>query len=151
MALIQSPWALGNSPVARPQTAHATHSQLFIVDVPAAGFQVGDILEIAALPPYANIVDATIVPIGSLGVATVDIGLMSGEWGELTNTDGSARTCGNELFAASTITGLTRLTKTDMLILAKTEKPRSIGVKFAVAAVTAGAGKRFGLLLHFVQ
>jgi hypothetical protein len=151
MALYQSEWALGRLQVARPQTAFATHSQLFLVDVPAAGFQIGDILEIAALPPYANIVDAAIVPIGSLGAATVDIGLMSGEWGELTNTDGSARTCGNELFAASTIAGLTRLTKTDMLILAETEKTRSIGVKFAVAAVTAGAGKQIGLMLHFKQ
>ena len=151
MALIQSPWALGNSPVARPQTAHATHSQLFIVDVPAAGFQVGDILELGVLPPYATVVDAAIVPIGSLGAATVDIGVMSGEVGELLNTDGSARTNGNQLFAGATITALTRLTKTDMLVLAATDKPRSIGVTFAGAAVTAGAGKRFGLLLHFAQ
>ena len=151
MALIQSPWALGNSPVARPQTAHSTHSQLFIVDVPATGFQVGDILELGVLPPYATVVDAAIVPIGSLGAATVDIGVMSGEVGELLNTDGSARTNGNQLFAGATITGLTRLTKTDMLVLAATDKPRSIGVTFAGAAVTAGAGKRFGLLLHFVQ
>ena len=151
MALIQSRWALGNSPVARPQTAHSTHSQLFIVDVPAAGFQVGDILELAVLSPYANIVDAAIVPIGSLGAATVDIGVMSGEVGELLNADGSPRTNGNQLFAGTTITGLTRLTKTDMLVLAATDKPRSIGVTFAGAAVTAGIGKRFGLLLHFVQ
>ena len=151
MALIQSPWALGNSPVARPQTAHSTHSQLFIVDVPATGFQIGDILELGVLPPYAAIVDAAIVPIGSLGAATVDIGVMSGEVGELLNTDGSARTNGNQLFAGATITALTRLTKTDMLVAAQSDKPRSIGVTFAGAAVTAGAGKRFGLLLHFVQ
>ena len=150
MALIQSRWALGNSPVARPQTAYATHSQLFIVDVPAAGFQVGDILELGVLPPYATIVDATIVPIGSLGAATVDIGVMSGEVGELLNTDGSARTNGNQLFAGATITGLTRLTKTDMLVAAQSDKPRSIGVTFG-AAVAAGAGKRFGLLLYFMQ
>ena len=119
--------------------------------MPATGFQVGDILELGVLPPYATIVDAAIVPIGSLGAATVDIGVMSGEVGELLNTDGSARTNGNQLFAGATITALTRLTKTDMLVLAATDKPRSIGVTFAGAAVTAGAGKRFGLLLHFAQ
>ena len=78
MALIQSPWALGQKPVARPHTAHNTHSQLFIVDVPAAGFALGDILELAVLHPYAQVIDAAIVPVGGLGAATVDIGLMSG-------------------------------------------------------------------------
>lgn len=151
MALIQSDWALGRLQVARPQTAHATHSQLFIVDVPAAGFQIGDILELGVLPPYATIIDAEIIPTGSLGAATVDIGVMTGEVGELLNADGSARTSGNQLFAAAAITAALRRTKTDMLVLAQTDYARSIGVTFAGAAVTAGAGKRFGLMLHFTQ
>lgn len=151
MAFYQSKWALGQEIVARSQTAHNTHSQLFLVDVPAAGFQIGDILELTALPPYATVVDAAIVPIGSLGAGTVDVGIMSGEWGELTNPDDSARTVGTELFATSTITALTRMTKTDALVLAQKDYPRSIGVKFAGAAITAGAGKQIGLLLHFVQ
>ncbi len=152
MAFIQSKWALGQEVVVRPQTAGSTHSQLFLVDVPAAGFQVGDILELTALPPYANIVDATIVTIGSLGAATVDVGLMSGDWGETTNPDGSARTSGNELFAAAAVNApLVRLTKSDPLVITQKDYPRSIGVKFAGAAITAGAGKQIGLLLHFVQ
>lgn len=97
MALIQSPWALGMLLPARPQTAFATHSQLFIMDIPAAGIAANDILELAILPPYARIVDAKLVTVGSLGAATVDVGLMSGVTGDLTNPDGSARTVGTEL------------------------------------------------------
>lgn len=150
MALIHSDWALGRKQTARPQTANNTHAQLFIVDVPAAGFAQDDILELAVLHPYATVIDATIVPIGSLGAATVDIGLMTGEVGEPLNANGTARTCGNELFASASITALSRLTKTDMLVTPATDAPRSIGVKFG-AAVTAGAGKRIGLLLHYAQ
>ena len=151
MALIQTGYALGTLPVARPQTANSTHSQLFIVDIPAAGLQIGDILELAVLPPYANIVDAAIVPVGSLGTATVDVGVMSGEVGATLNADGSARTSGNELFAATAVTALARMTKADIIVLAQADKPRSIGVKIGTAAITAGAGKKIGLLVHFVQ
>lgn len=150
MALIQSDWAKGLKQVARPQTAHAVHGQLFLVDLATTGFAAGDILEIAGLPPYATIIDAKIVPVGSLGAATVDVGIMSGEYGETTNTDGTARTVGNELFAAAAITDLVGLSKVTALTLAPTEKARSIGVKFS-AAVAAGAGKQFGLLLQFAQ
>lgn len=150
MALIQSGWALGTIQVARPQTAHNTHSQLFIVDVPSTGFATDDILELAVLHPFASVIDAALVPVGSLGAATVDVGIMSGEVGETTNTDGTVRTMGNELFAAAAITALARLTKTDALLLKPTEGARSIGVKFS-ATVTAGAGKKIGLMLHFAQ
>lgn len=150
MALHQSGWATGLIPLARPQTAHNTHAQLFIVDVPAAGFASGDILEIGALHAFASVIDAAIVPVGDLGAATVDVGIMSGEMGELTNPDNTARTVGSELFAGATITALTRLTKTDALLLQPLEKHRSIGVKFN-AAVAGGAGKKIGLMLHFAQ
>lgn len=150
MALHQSGWANGLIPIARPQTAHNTHAQLFIVDVPAAGFASGDILEIGVLHAFASVIDATIVPVGDLGAATVDVGIMSGEMGELTNPDNTARTVGNELFAGAAIAALTRLTKTDALLLQPLEKHRSIGVKFN-AAVAAGAGKKIGLMLHFAQ
>lgn len=150
MPLIHSPWAKGLEQVARPQSAHSTHSQLFIVDVPATGFAAGDILELAVLHPYATIVDATIVPIGSLGAATVDVGFMSGQVGEPTNDDGTARTCGNELFVGAAITALVRLAKTDALVEPAQEVPRPIGVKFG-AEVAAGAGKKIGLYLHFAQ
>lgn len=151
MALIQSSWAKGISPVARPQTAHDVHEMLFFVDVPAAGFATGDILELAVQPPYSRLVNAKLITVGSLGAATVDIGIMSGQTGSLTNDDGSARTSGNELFAAAALTAeITSMTKAASLFLPKVDYERSIGVKFS-AAVTAGAGKRIGVQLFFKQ
>lgn len=151
MALFQSPWATGMLLPARPQTAFATHSQLYIMDIPAAGIAANDILELAILPPYARIVDAKLITAGSLGAATVDVGLMSGLTGELTNEDGSARTVGTELFAAAALTAeVTQLAKSAALLVGPTQKDRSIGVKFS-AAVTAGAGKKIGLLLSIAQ
>lgn len=151
MALIQSPWAKGQKPVARPQTAWTVHAQLFVVDLTSQAFAAGDILELAVLPPYARIVGAQLVTVGALGAATVDIGLMSGNTGDLTNPDDSARTSGNELFAAAALTAeLTFISKSASLLLEPTEKDRSIGVKFS-AAVAAGAGKKIGLLLQFAQ
>lgn len=151
MALFQSPWATGMLLPARPQTAFATHSQLYIMDIPAAGIAANDILELAILPPYARIVDAKLITAGSLGAATVDVGLMSGLTGELTNEDGSARTVGTELFAAAALTAeVTQLAKSAALLVGPTQKDRSIGLKFS-AAVTAGAGKKIGLLLSIAQ
>lgn len=150
MALIQSAWAKGTLMVARPQSAHDVHSQLYIVDVPAAGFAAGDILELAALPAYARFVDARIVPVGDLGNATVDVGLMSGFYGNLTNDDGTARTSGNEVFAGAALTALLPLQKADCLLIASVDYDRSIGVKFS-AAVAAGNGKRIGVQIWFKQ
>lgn len=151
MALFQSPWATGMLLPARPQTAFATHSQLYIMDIPAAGIAANDILELAILPPYARIVDAKLITAGSLGAATVDVGLMSGLTGEPTNEDGSARTVGTELFAAAALTAeVTQLAKSAALLVGPTQKDRSIGLKFS-ATVTAGAGKKIGLLLSIAQ
>lgn len=150
MALHQSGWATGLIPVARPQTAHNTHAQLFIVDVPAAGFASGDILELGVLHAFASVIDAAVVGVSIADAATVDVGIMSGEMGELTNPDNTARTVGAELFTGAALTGLVRMSKTDALLLQPLEKHRSIGVKFN-AAVTGGAGKKIGLMLHFAQ
>lgn len=150
MALIQSAWAKDQLPVYRPQTAGAVHAQKFIFDLDAQSFAANDILELAMLPPYATLVDFQLVPVGSLGAATVDVGIMSGQPGELTNDDGSARTVGTELFSAAAITGLLGPQAVTGLLIAPVEAERSIGIKFS-AAVTAGAGKKLGLILWFTQ
>lgn len=153
MALIQSAWATGANPVARPQSAFAVHTELFIIDIPAAGVAIADIIELGVLPPYSTIVDYALITTGSLGAGTVTVGFMSGETGETTNADGSARTVGAELFAASTVINgaVLRMSKTDALIAAPSDKDRSIGILLAGAAITAGAGKRIGLLVSFTQ
>lgn len=153
MALIQSAWALGSAPVARPQSAYAVHTQLFVIDLATAGVAIGDIIELGVLPPYAVITDASLITAGSLGAGTVTVGVMSGSTGETTNADNSARTVGAELFTAgTTITaGVTRISKSDALFIASAEKERSIGILLAGTAITAGAGKKIGLLLSFAQ
>jgi hypothetical protein len=150
MALIQSVWAKDQLPIYRPQTAGAVHAQKFFVDLDTLSFAANDILELAMLPPFAELVDFQLVPVGSLGAATVDVGLMSGQPGELTNDDGSARTVGTQLFAAAELTAILGPQKPDALLIKSIEGERSIGVKFS-AAVAAGAGKKFGLILWFVQ
>lgn len=146
MAVIQSVWALELVQTYRPQTAGATHSQKFYFDIPAGGFAANDVLELGVLPPYATIVGAKLVPIGSLGAATVDVGLMSGELGD----PSTSRTVGNELFAGAALTAIVEPSKPDAYIIKAVEKARSIGVKFS-AAVAAGEGKRLMLILDFVQ
>lgn len=152
MALLQSKWALGQSSVARPQSAYAVHTQLFMFDV-SAGVAIADIIELAVLPPYAVITDASLITTGSLGAGTVTVGLMTGNTGDTTNPDDSARTVGNQLFSAGTVItgGVLRISKPDSLLLATTEKDRSIGIVLAAEAITAGAGKQIGLLLSFAQ
>ena len=150
MALIQSVWAKGQQHPARPQTAFAEHGQLFIHDI-SAGVASGDILELAVLPPYARIIDAKLVNVGSLGAGSVDVGIMTGQTGNLLDDAGAARTCGNELFDDAAVTaGLVAMTKTAGVLLASSDKDRSIGVLFN-GAVTAGAGKQIGLLLTIAQ
>lgn len=152
MALISTQYASGIAPVFRPQTAGSTHTQLFIVPIQAGGFEEGDILELAQLPPYARIVDAQLIVGGGAGVEgqTVDVGIMTGEPGEPTLDDGTARTMGNELFQGTALDGIQRLIKTDALLIRKSEKARSIGVKFN-ADVPFVAGKQIGLQLSFAQ
>lgn len=151
MALISTQYASGVKPTFRPQTAGALHSQLFIVPIPAGGFAKDDILELAQLPPYARIVDAQLVFVGApVAGATADVGLLTGEPGEPTNEDGSVRTIGNELFSGGALDGIQRLGNTNALLIKKSDRARSIGVKFN-AAVPFVAGKQIGLQLHFAQ
>lgn len=151
MALLHSEWALGRKPVARPQTAHNTHSQLFVIDVPAGGIKSGDILELAVLPPYAQIIDAAVVGVLITDAgATVDVGIMSGDVGEALDASGNARTSADEIFDGAALTGIVRLSAPGALLIPATEKARSIGLKFN-AAIVAGTGKKVGLMLHFAQ
>lgn len=149
--LYQSEWVKGARPVPRPQTAAAVHAQLFMMKVPESGLADGDILELAVLPPFAHVVGAELVKTGDLGAATVNIGLMSGETGEKTNQDGSARTVGTEFFAAQALASeITPLSKASALEIKSVERDRSIGVKIT-GDIAAGDGKAIGLMLRFAQ
>lgn len=151
MATRQTPWADGRETAPRPQTAGAVHCAKFVAEFNAGGnlgaVADGDVIEIGQLQPFATIVDAILVPEGTYTSTTVKAGLMTGTAG-----DGvSARTCGAEIFAASTaLTGTVRNTLAAGFHIAPVGYPRGIGIQFD-AAVTAASNKRVTLLVFYIQ
>lgn len=152
MAIVKSQHAKGLKQTIRPQTAGAVHVTHFTYDLGVEGaLAAGDILELGIIPPYARIDQAKLVTEGMLTGLTADVGVMTGEVGADLNPDSSARTSGNEFFAAADLTvRLASLSKADSLLLAPQEYERSIGVKVS-GAVSAAAGKRLHLFLYYHQ
>lgn len=152
MTIVKSRWAKGQRQTARPQTANNTHVQHFKFDVGAEGaLAAGDILELGILPPFCRITSATLATEGVFTGLTADIGIMTGEVGADFLPDGvTARTSGNELFAAGDLTAFSSLSKKDALLLEPVDYERSIGVKVS-GAVAAAAGKRVHLWLFYHQ
>lgn len=148
MPLKQSAWAKGNQQAKRPQTAGAVHVQRFIYTVFSAAdaLLANDIVEIGELPPFCRIVDAKLYTNGTMTAVTADVGMLSGEYGDLDN----ARTVGKELFEAADLTAMARLVKSDALKIDSIEGSRGIGVK-VLAAVPAAATKYLVLELSYIQ
>lgn len=146
MAIIQSAWAKGQRMAVRPQTAGANHVQKFSFDFSSQAVASTDILEIGELPPFAQISHATIVPEGDFTGITADIGLMSGAYGDATDT---ARTSGAQIFDDVTV-AFASISKGESLLIASAEASRGIGVKFS-GNVAAAAGKKLHLMLFYYQ
>lgn len=149
MTIHQSEWAKGNRQAVRPQTAGSVHTQLFSITLNQT-VETTDIIEIGELLPFARVSDAILFTDGTFTGITADIGLMSGAFGDAE----SARTSGNELFAAADLaaagTAVVRLSKEDMLKLGTLEASRGIGIK--VSGQVAGAStKKIYLLLSYYQ
>ena len=104
----------------------------------------GDIIEMGPLPAFAHPVDATLVS-DELGTVTLDVGIMSGDFG---STD-QARTCGAELFSAAADASVVRMSLPGGFRLTPVDKDRGIGVKVS-DAITA-ANQRIDLLLYYRQ
>jgi hypothetical protein len=143
MGVKQSDAAKGLVPIAYPSYAGCAVSQRFSFAVPAGGLAAGDIIELGCIPPGCRPVDVILDAddLDSNGAPTLalDVGLMSGEWGDADDT----RTCGAEFFSASNVAqagGLARPTLKTAVRVAASDKARSIGVKIATAAATAAAG-----------
>lgn len=154
MAIIKSAWIIGQQTTKRPQTTGAVHVTHFVYDfgsVASQALAAGDILELGIVPVNSRIVQARLIVEGAFAALTADIGIMSGTVGEDLNPDGSARTSGNQLFAAIALTGaFANLSKPDALLLAPSEIERSIGVKVS-DAVAKAAGKKIHLQLFYYQ
>jgi hypothetical protein len=153
MTIYQSLWATGQRNTPYGDCAGDEVCELFTFSLTATALAVGDIIELGILPATHSVSDAILVcdDLDSNGAPTIafDVGLMSGDVGD----NVSARTCGNELFAASTIGqagGVARTTLASAFEIAGTDGDRSVGVKITTAAATQGAaGQQLRLMLKY--
>lgn len=135
MALKQSKQVVAG--VATP-TAYEAHCPVYITGeyVTVAGDAINDIVEMGAIPAELVPVDL-IVDNGALGAsATLDAGILSGEYGA---TTGTVRTMGNEFFAAAAAatSGVIRRNK-NVNAVASNEADIGWGIKFLGANPAAG-------------
>lgn len=153
MALIQSDFAQGIRMTPVPDCAGdvtACRFDITLKNAPAAG----DIIELGVLPgnavPVEAILDVDDLDSNGTPTITLDVGIMSGPVGK----NDPARTCGNELFVASTVGqagGVVRATASSAFRIQKSEDHRSVGVKVAAGPATGAAGKTIALILFYVQ
>lgn len=117
----------------------------FFVDLKAADLVANNIIDLGILPAGHTITEAVLVAddldTNGAPTLTLDVGILSGTIGDAV----SVRTCGTELFSASTVaqTGAvatTATTKTAYTIQASGDN-RSIGAKVVTGAATGAAGR----------
>lgn len=142
MAIKVSKVSDGAGTVITPACAGSVVVNRYEFDVTAA-LAGGDIIDIGVLPANCKVVDAILesddLDSNAAPTLAVDVGVMSGEVGST-----GARTCGNELFAASNVAqagGIARTTKKEAFRIAPAANDRSVGVKVTAAAATHQAGK----------
>lgn len=114
----------------------------FYVDLKAADLVANNIIDLGILPPGHTVVDAVLVPddLDTGAGITLDVGILSGTIGDAV----SVRTCGTELFSASTAaqTGTpARISAKSAFTIAASQNARSIGAKIVAAPTGATAGR----------
>jgi hypothetical protein len=144
MTIIESKFSSGQLGTVTGDCAGDVVVNDYFIDVTAAQIEADNIFDLGILPAYHTVVDAILIP-GDLDTnaspaLTLDVGIMSGTPGD-TET---ARTCGAELFSASTAAQggtATRASAATAFKIKATEADRSIGVKVVTDAATAAAGR----------
>ena len=129
--------------------------------VPAA-LAALDVIEFTAIPAGYVPVDFILATEAIGTTATLDIGVLTGNYGALLDVAGAARVCGNEgaAAAAGAAAGILRMTKKDLALLAMTlgdpttvpitTGDRGFGIKVLAgfAGVVAGAKMRMTILVR---
>ena len=129
-----------------------------------AGLAALDVIEFTGIPAGYVPVDFILASEAIGSTATVDIGIINGNFGALLQIDGvSARTCGNEGSAAANLAsaGIFRMTKKDLALVAPTlgdptttpnpaTGDRGFGVKVlaGLAGLVTGAKMRMTLFVR---
>lgn len=149
MTVFRSDIATGIKPTGRPQTAGAVHCQRVTFVFSSTFTAASDKLDLGVLVAGATIVDAILVPEGTLTDATAKIGLMSGSVGSLDN----ARTVGSEVFEDIELDeGTKRAVKPAGFLIPAVDYDRSIGLTIGGVTSIAGAStKKVTLLLFYMQ
>ncbi|WP_331373763.1 hypothetical protein [Sinorhizobium chiapasense] len=142
MSVIQSNYAKGIIALAYPSIAGAATAVRFAHQLSAAP-SAGDILELAMIPAGTRVVemilDSDDLDTNGTPTLTMDVGLMSGSFGD----EDQARTCGAEFFSGSSVAqagGSERPSLKTAFRTGKSNVDRSIGIKFPNAAATFAAG-----------
>lgn len=152
MAIIQSSAAKGLDPIPYPGSAGEVVAKRYSIAVTAAQLALNTIFELAPLPagliPRDFILDADDLDSGGSPAILLDVGLMSGVFGD----QDQARTCDDSIFDGTNVGqagGVARPTLKTAFRIGQAGTPRSIGVKVATAAATPQAGT-IGLTVFYV-
>lgn len=146
MAIYALKWseAGGTGNVAYPDCAGDEVSNKYTIDLSQAPLkgvtlQVGDIIDLGIIPGTMTVTDVTLVSddldTNASPTLAFDVGVMSGTPGDTV----SARTCGQEFFAASNIAqagGVSRMSKVTGFRVDPVDYDTSIGLKITTAAAT---------------
>ncbi|CAB4134893.1 hypothetical protein UFOVP275_30 [uncultured Caudovirales phage] len=130
--------------------------QIYEIDLAVAPFKgvtflANDIVDIGTLPAYHTVSDVIIdtddMDSNGTPLISLDVGMLSGTVGDVI----SARTMGNEFFAADTTArtgGVARMTKSAGMRIGAVAYDRSIGVKFAAAAATQATSGKIRIIVE---
>lgn len=139
----QSNAAKGIEPIPYPGFAGQAIAKRYSFSAPNT-LAAGDIIEIAPIPPGCRVVDVILdsdqLDTNAEATIALDVGVMSGEWGD----NDSERTCGAEFFSGATTAqagGLAHTALKSAVRVAPSDKARSIGVKVTTAGATKAAGE----------
>jgi hypothetical protein len=112
-----------------------------------ADLTLNNIIEMGPIPAGCLLVDVILdsddLDSGGSPAITLDVGIMSGTYGNLLDDAGNARTCDATIIAASTVAqagGVARPTLASAFRTARVATDTSIGVKIHAAPGTAVAG-----------
>ena len=119
-----------------------------------------DVIEFTGIPAGYVPVDFVLATESIGSTATLDVGVITGNYGQLLDVAGAARVCGNEgaAAAAGAAAGILRMTKKDVAMLAPylgdptttpiTTGDRGFGVKVLAGFAGAVAGAKMRMTLY---